>query len=186
MAELYSLMLDYPLRHAKGLRPALCIATSRALGTTLEAVVPSAAAFELLHNAFLIHDDVEDESLYRRGEPTLQRQVGVPVAVNVADGMFALALTPLLENTEVIGLGPALDVLERISRAILITVEGQATELMWVRDNRWRFEDGDGLAASRRALRRLNNGPPSVASAPASERKCPKGVALWRRHVAPR
>src|SRR5215831_4688897 len=67
------LLLDYPLRPAKGLRPSICIAAARTLGATEEAVLTSAAAIELLHNAFLIHDDVEDESLFRRGEHTLQR-----------------------------------------------------------------------------------------------------------------
>ena len=51
--------------------------------------MPSAAAIELLHNAFLVHDDVEDDSLYRRGRPTLHRQYGVPLAVNVGDAMNA-------------------------------------------------------------------------------------------------
>ena len=45
---------------------------------------------ELYHNAFLIHDDVEDGSLKRRHEATLHRKHGVPVAVNVGDGMLAL------------------------------------------------------------------------------------------------
>ena len=40
-------MLDYPLRPAKGLRPALCIATCRSLGGSLEAALPSASVLEL-------------------------------------------------------------------------------------------------------------------------------------------
>src|SRR5262249_62365742 len=64
---LYDLMLDYPLREGKALRPALCISTCRALGGHLESVLCSAAVLELYHNAFLIHDDVEDQSLMRRG-----------------------------------------------------------------------------------------------------------------------
>jgi geranylgeranyl diphosphate synthase type II len=102
---------------------------------------------ELLHNAFLIHDDVEDESLYRRGERTLQRLQGLPVAVNVADGMFALALRPLLDNTAVVGLGPALEILEQVADMVRVTVEGQATELAWIRDNVWRFPGGGYRAA---------------------------------------
>src|SRR4029434_4446423 len=61
-AVLYVLVRDYPLRTAKALRPALCIATCRALGGRLEAVLRSAAVVELYHNAFLVHDDVEDLS----------------------------------------------------------------------------------------------------------------------------
>src|SRR5689334_17738045 len=111
-AFLYELMLDYPQREAKGLRPALCIATCRALGGTLEAALRSAAALELYHNAFLIHDDIEDESLLRRGRPTLHQEHGVPIAINVGDAMLALSLQPLLDNMGSIGLGPSLRILQ--------------------------------------------------------------------------
>ena len=77
---LYAPLLDYPLRPAKALRPALCIATCRALGGSLEAVLPTAAVLELYHNAFLIHDDVEDGSEKRRDADTLHRAHGVPIA----------------------------------------------------------------------------------------------------------
>src|SRR5215831_9066578 len=73
-AVLYDRMLDYPLRAGKGLRPAVCMATARALGGRLEDVLPTAAVIELYHNAFLIHDDVEDGSLLRRGRPTLHHE----------------------------------------------------------------------------------------------------------------
>ena len=85
---LFNLMLDYPLRDAKALRPALCIATCRALGGQLEEVLPSAAVLEFFHNAFLIHDDIEDQSELRRGAPTLHYAHGVPIAVNVGDAML--------------------------------------------------------------------------------------------------
>jgi geranylgeranyl diphosphate synthase type II len=48
---LYDVMLEYPLRPAKALRPALCIATTLAMGGYADAVLPSAAVFELFHNA---------------------------------------------------------------------------------------------------------------------------------------
>src|SRR3954467_5622353 len=80
---LYELMLEYPLRDAKGLRPALCIAVCRALGGRLYDVIPTAAVLELYHNAFLVHDDVEDGSRLRRGKPTLHQVQGAPVAINV-------------------------------------------------------------------------------------------------------
>ena len=59
---LYDLILDYPLRDGKALRPTLCIATCLGLGGDLEAVLPTAATLELYHNAFLVHDDIEDDS----------------------------------------------------------------------------------------------------------------------------
>jgi geranylgeranyl diphosphate synthase type II len=133
--ELYDLVLEYPLRAAKGLRPALAVATCRALGGQLEAVLPTAAVLELYHNAFLVHDDVEDGSEQRRGQQTLQSEHGVPIAVNVGDAMLALTLKPLLGNTRLIGLGNALKVLDAISEMAMHSVEGQALELFWVRTN---------------------------------------------------
>ena len=142
-AGLYELMMDYPLRGGKGLRPALAVAACRGLGGTLDAIAPTAAILELYHNAFLIHDDVEDESLDRRGEPTLHREHGIPIAVNVGDAMLCLSLKPLLDNTGRIGLGPALDVLDVIATMTQRSVEGQATELRWVRDNVWELSTDD-------------------------------------------
>ena len=71
----------------KGLRPALCIATCRAFGGSIEQALPSAVSIELLHNAFLVHDDIEDGSLYRRNRATLYVEQGVPIAINVGDAM---------------------------------------------------------------------------------------------------
>ncbi len=142
---LYDLMRRYPFRRAKALRPALCVAACRALGGRIEDVLPSAAALELYHNAFLIHDDVEDASLLRRDEPTLHREVGVPIAVNVGDSMLALTLTPLLGNMRHVGMGKALRVLDVVARMARESAEGQAIELDWRRRREWRLADRDYL-----------------------------------------
>src|SRR4029434_3815173 len=78
--HLYTLVADYPRRGGRMLRPSLCIATARAFRATMAARRRSAVALELLHNAFLVHDDIEDDSDERRGRPTLHALVGVPVA----------------------------------------------------------------------------------------------------------
>ena len=67
--HLYGLVKDFVDRSGKGLRPALCIATARALGGRAEDALPAAAGIEMLHNAFLVHDDIEDGSDSRRGVP---------------------------------------------------------------------------------------------------------------------
>lgn len=142
---LYDLILDYPLRGGKALRPALSIALCLGLGGHLEAVLPTAATLELYHNAFLIHDDIEDESWSRRGKPTLHIDHGIPIAVNVGDAMLSLSLQPLLDNVERVGLGPALRILRAVAHMTRRTVEGQALELDWVRYNTWELEDADYL-----------------------------------------
>lgn len=138
---LYELMIDYPLRGGKALRPALCIASCRALGGNLESVLRSAAVLEIYHNAFLIHDDVEDGSEKRRSERTLHRQHGVPIAVNVGDGMLALTMQPLLDNIELLGLGRALRILRIVARMARESAEGQMMELAWIANAQWTPSD---------------------------------------------
>ena len=46
----------------------------------------------MLHNAFLVHDDIEDGSELRRGVATMHRRAGVPIAVNTGDAMNAFAM----------------------------------------------------------------------------------------------
>ncbi len=143
--ELYAPMREYPFRYAKGMRPALAVAVCRALGGRLEAILPSAAVLELYHNAFLVHDDVEDGSWSRRGQPTLHTQIGAPAAINVGDAMLALCLGPLLDNTRLVGLGPALRVLASIADMARETAEGQALELSWIRHATYDLRDADYL-----------------------------------------
>jgi geranylgeranyl diphosphate synthase, type II len=145
-SRLYELILDYPRRGGKALRPALSIATCLGLGGRLEAVLPTAATLELYHNAFLIHDDIEDESWSRRGQPTLHIDHGIPIAVNVGDAMLSLSLQPLLDNVERVGLGPALRILRAVAHMTRQTVDGQARELEWVHSNTWQLDDTDYLA----------------------------------------
>ncbi len=138
---LYDRMMEYALRDAKMLRPAICIATCRALGGRLEEALPSAAVLELYHNAFLVHDDVEDFSEKRRDLPTLHGMYGVPIAVNVGDAMLALALEPLLDNMRTVGMGKALRVLQAVQRMARESAEGQAIELEWVREGSFGLGD---------------------------------------------
>lgn len=143
---LFELILDYPSRGGKGLRPALSMASCLGLGGRLEAILPTAATLELYHNAFLIHDDIEDDSVLRRGRPTLHVDHGIPIAINVGDAMMSLSLQPLLDNVQRLGLGPALRILRAVAHMTRRTVEGQALELQWVRNNTWELTDADYLA----------------------------------------
>ena len=65
--HLYDPVRSFTMRQGKGLRPALCLAACEAFGGAIDDALLSAAAVELLHAAFLIHDDIEDGSEKRRG-----------------------------------------------------------------------------------------------------------------------
>ena len=129
-----ALIRDYPSRGGKGIRPALLIATCRAFGGTVREALGVAVALELLHNAFLIHDDLQDASERRRGAPTLHALHGPALAINAGDALATLALEPLRDHT-VLGARIARRVLDEVLATIVQTTEGQALELGWRRDN---------------------------------------------------
>lgn len=132
---LYELVGDYPRRLGKGLRGALCFATCAALGGSRLQALNSAVAIELLHNAFLVHDDVQDGSEVRRGRPTLLKEHGVPIAVNVGNATNLLALRRLMENRNILGPQASWQIMQETERMMTHSLEGQAIELGWIRDN---------------------------------------------------
>lgn len=133
---LYGPIRDYIETSGKGLRPALLIATTKAFGGRAADALTSAAVLELLHNAFLIHDDIEDVSDFRRGRPCLHKRMGVPLAINAGDAMQALGLRLLRRNVDDLGPVTAMRIVDEFDHLLLESLEGQAMELGWIRDNR--------------------------------------------------
>jgi geranylgeranyl pyrophosphate synthase len=91
--------LDYPLIRqgveaiiaagGKRLRPAILFLSARFHKYELDRLVPMAAGIELLHTASLVHDDTIDNSLVRRGLPTLNSIMDEGTTVLVGDYLFA-------------------------------------------------------------------------------------------------
>jgi geranylgeranyl diphosphate synthase type II len=142
---LYDLLSDYPQRGGKMMRPSMCIAAARMFGALLENAMNTAVAIEMLHNALLIHDDIEDGSEKRRGRPTLHLLHGVPLALNAGDTLTLLSLQPLLDNRLRIGERLALRIIEEAERMARESAEGQAIELGWRRYNTTEIGDADYL-----------------------------------------
>ena len=132
---LYDLVADYPRRGGRAFRPSLCIATARAFGAPVELALQTAISIELMHNAMLIHDDIEDESEQRRGKPTLHVTNGDALAINAGDMLALLSMRPLLKNRHTLGPDLSLRILEETERMARESAEGQALELGWRRDN---------------------------------------------------
>lgn len=142
---LYDLLSDYPQRGGKMMRPSICIAAARLFGAPLEDAMNTAVAIELLHNALLIHDDIEDGSERRRGRPTLHLLHGVPLALNAGDTLTLMSFRPLLDNRTRIGERLTLRIIEETERMAQECAEGQAMELGWRRYNTTEIDDADYL-----------------------------------------
>ena len=75
----------------KRIRPAICILVAKTLGYSESDLIQLASSIELLHTATLIHDDVVDESLIRRGKESIQAKWDDAHGVLVGDFVYSKA-----------------------------------------------------------------------------------------------
>ncbi len=142
---LYEPIADYPARGGKMMRSSLCIAAAKAFGGTMEDAMHAAVSIELMHNALLIHDDIEDGSDERRGQPTLHLKHGLPLALNVGDALALLSVRPLIVYGDILGPEGGRRVLQELDRMGIESAEGQAMELGWRQYNNCDLVDRDYL-----------------------------------------
>lgn len=106
----------------KRLRPTLALLTARMLGTDPDKAIGLAAAIEMLHTATLVHDDLIDGSLIRRGFPTLNASQSPAVTVLTGDYIFARAA----HLAAGIGSVPLMD---QFARTLMTIVNGELIQL---------------------------------------------------------
>lgn len=93
-----SMCLEHLRTGGKIFRAQLALSAADALGVKREEALGWAAAVELLHNATLVHDDIQDGDSVRRGEPTVWARHGVPQAINAGDLMLMLPISRLIAD----------------------------------------------------------------------------------------
>lgn len=84
-----------PVRGGKMFRPTITLLVFEALTGGHQKALPAAAAIEMIHNFSLLHDDIEDNDVERRGRPTAWTIWGQPRIINVGDFLYALAFQSL-------------------------------------------------------------------------------------------
>jgi geranylgeranyl pyrophosphate synthase len=128
-------LCDYQLSTGgKRLRALLPLLVAEALGVEeMAPLLPFAAACEVLHNATLVHDDLQDGDRTRRGRPTVWSQFGEARAINLGDALFHLAHM-LLHRLD-LPLHRRLSVERRLMQETLRVLDGQEQELSLLRDS---------------------------------------------------
>ena len=129
---LYAPMRDYPQRGGKRFRSALVLLGIEAFGGDPNVGLRTAAAFELFQSFALVHDDIEDASLMRRGKPCLHLIHGTPLSINVGDALYSKVFEILQANREILGETTTLDLLREMIQGAQITFEGQALDIGWI------------------------------------------------------
>ncbi len=106
----------------KRVRPTLGLLIGNMLGGDEDRLVSLGAAVELLHTATLVHDDLIDGSLLRRGLPTLNARWSPPATVLTGDFLFARAakLAAEVEN---------LPLMKLFAETLAIIVNGELTQM---------------------------------------------------------
>ena len=117
----------------KRLRARLSLAASKALCVTQELAIPWAAAVEYLHNASLIHDDLQDNDRIRRDGPTLWSQYGKAQAINAGD----LLLLTTIKAVSCIDVSTELrwSLLQALNARAITTLHGQCEDLALLERN---------------------------------------------------
>lgn len=141
---LYTPLFTYSQNGGKRHRPLICLAACAAVGGDVRKAMSAAAAIEHFHTAALIHDDIADEATLRRNEPCLHLTEGVGLAINAGDlGLMlvngTVMVDPLLSDHEKVRVvNELIDMTRR-------TIEGQALDLGWARDERYDITPEDYL-----------------------------------------
>jgi len=136
---------EYPQRKGKYVRPTLVLLTASAMGFSEKKAIKTAAAMQVSEDWILNHDDVEDDSLERRGKPTLHRLYGKELAINAGDALHVLMWKILWDNREVLGEKKAGEIAEEFFRMLNRTTLGQTIEIYWTRKNKIDLADKDIL-----------------------------------------
>lgn len=124
--------LSEPIWHhmhtgGKRVRPAICLITCEALGGDPDKAMHFALAVEIMHNMFLLHDDIEDGDTIRRDQPTVWVKYGIANAINAGDYLLACAYKSTLASP--VSLENKIKLLQVLTMTYEKTVEGQALDI---------------------------------------------------------
>ena len=110
-------LLGHP---GKLLRPALVFIGAEAIGERPSEFIDLAVASELMHTSSLIHDDIIDGDLMRRGMPTVHKEYGSAAAILAGDALIAKAIEMAAPYGS--------RVLRHITRAAMMMCAGEALD----------------------------------------------------------
>lgn len=131
-AMAYALGTDIDDAGARGkrIRPVLCLLTAEALGADLELAEPFALAIELMHNFCLVHDDLEDGDVMRRGRESVWVKYGTAHGVNVGDYLLVHTQSALANwGTPRLDAAMRFRLMKLLSHALDRTHIGQAMDI---------------------------------------------------------
>ncbi|HOK25244.1 MAG TPA: polyprenyl synthetase family protein [Bacteroidales bacterium] len=142
---LLKIILNYIFRRkGKQMRPLLVFLSARLNGEINESAYVAATLIELLHTASLVHDDVVDDAMERRGALSVNALWNSKIAVLVGDYMLATGLLVSIENNRY-------DMLEIVSEAVKSMAQGELLQLQKARKLNIKEDDYFKIISSKTA-----------------------------------
>lgn len=141
----FNMVSDYPQRMGKYIRPTLILLTAQAMGYSQNKTIPTAAAMQLSEDWILGHDDIEDQSISRRGAPAIQKIYGDHLAINAGDALHNLTWQILSQNFSILDKKIAQKINQEFFTMINRTILGQTIEIKWTEENRYDLTEEDIL-----------------------------------------
>ncbi len=135
-AEIRKMLLHTFEAGGKRVRPCLVLLAGEAVGGDPKKLLSAASSVELLHTFTLVHDDIMDKDLGRRGRPTVHALWGEELAIVVGDTIYSSSFQALLDARDTIE-DPlkVLDALDVLTRANAQLQEGQIHDVFFEQRN---------------------------------------------------
>ena len=145
---LYDIFARYSKNAGKRHRPLICLAACEAVGGNVEKALSTASAIEHFHTAALIHDDIADDALLRRGEPCMHLTEGLGIAINCGDLGLSMVCGIVAEDKN-LDSEIKVRVIQELYAMQKRTIEGQALDIGWARDGRYDISEEDYMFMAR-------------------------------------
>ncbi len=118
----------------KRLRPAFALLAAKLFSDSVEKVIPLAIALELIHMATLVHDDVIDNSILRRGQETVKCGWGNRVSIYAGNYVLASSLKLVAQYQRS-------DILDVLALASMSICEGEIKQMLSCYDTNQSLKD---------------------------------------------
>ena len=161
---LYGPVERYTENGGKRHRPLICLLACQAVGGNPQDALSAAAAIEHFQSAALIHDDIADEATLRRGKPAYHITEGEGLAINAGDLALSF-VTGAIAFDDMLTDEIKIRVLREIIKMTVRTVEGQALDLGWARDERFDLDIEDYLIMAEHKTAHYSGGSPLAIGA---------------------
>lgn len=127
-ANLYSPVSYVLEKGGKRIRPIFTLAACELFSGDPDEALDAAIAIEFMHNFTLIHDDIMDNSDFRRGKPTIHKKWDLPTAVLSGDVLAGLGFKALETYSNLTNFG---SIYRRYVDALISVCEGQALDILF-------------------------------------------------------